>query len=192
MSEQQLPAGIEWPRFEDGALVHHHDQIMHDGRAETVQAIYFYKPGHVILSLVGVDYEILHHLFDGETVERPPVLDKDGQEIEVGDTVYGGDGKEWHVTGFDWGGAYAVAAYHGDTVRQLKPEWLTHERPDSWERLREDVEQWNKSGSYCRYYGATPCTCEGCPKIDDKCGTDIAALDILVRAERLAGVMGSD
>lgn len=26
--------------------------------------------------------------------------------------------------------------------RQFKPEWLTHERPDSWERIANELDEW--------------------------------------------------
>lgn len=194
----EIPHGYEWPRFEDGALVQHRDRIMHMGRSKTVKAIYFPKPGLVVLALASADHDILHHLFDGETVKRPPVLDKDGQEIKVGDTGYGEDGKQWDVLAYRWHNApHVVEAEHEGEVKQLKPEWLTHERPDSWERLEEDARSlviyyWSCQGHDC-------CDCPA--KIDGKTPrqrygvgscTRAMAVDILARAEKLAGVMGDE
>lgn len=135
MSDKQLPDGFEWPRFEDGALVQHRDRIMHMGRSKTVKAIYFPKPGLVVLALASADHDILHHLFDGETVKRPPVLDKDGQEIKVGDTVWDENGEKWTVVSFDFRNEFRVKGEQNtasfDISIDMKPELLTHERPDS-------------------------------------------------------------
>lgn len=200
---KQLPDGVEWPRFEDGELVQYRDQIMHEGRPETVQAFYFNWPGHVILSLVGVDHEKLHHLFDGATVQRPPVLDKDGQEIKVGDTVWDKQGTRCVVksiirVGTDRPMCDCTYEYKGCVDRMYKnPCILTHTPPDSWEKLREDAQK-----SYQDYWGCKGDTCTECPALIDGLSPDdrydasncIAAgrLDILHRAEKLAGVMGSD
>ena len=190
---KQLPDGFEWPRFEDGALVQHRDRIMHMGRSKTVKAIYFPRPGLVVLALASADHDILHPLFDGETVKRPPVLDKDGQEIKVGDTVYGEDGKQWDVLAYRWHNApHVVEAEHEGEVKQLKPEWLTHERPDSWEKLREDVALCEEHDLVCDYFHQKSDKCAGCPRVELSCGIGDVALDILARAEKLAGVMGDE
>lgn len=198
---KQLPDGTEWPRYDDGDLVQYHDQIMYEGRPETVQAIYFYKPGHVVLSLVGVDHEKLHHLFDGATVKRPPVLDKENQEIKLGDTVWDENGEKWEVISFDFRDEFCVNGvqdFISFRVRKnMKPKQLTHTPPDSWEKLRKDAEKSDYWDCIGEFY------CRECPsKIDGKephkyyhCegDCDVAAqLDILARAEKLAGVMGDE
>jgi hypothetical protein len=84
---------------------------------------------------------------DAETVELPK--DKDGVPIHVGDTVYGEDGRAWHVEGISlgrwakWVEGHVVHAM-GDSGqwRDLMPEWLTHERPDSFERIADELEAW--------------------------------------------------
>ena len=78
------------------------------------------------------------------THERP-VLDADGVPIKVGETVWHEDGTELRVLGFkheeDGERIVSVKFMDGPTnwseVRSLS---LTHERPDSWERLEEDAE----------------------------------------------------
>ncbi|MDD6566952.1 MAG: hypothetical protein PUF11_09260, partial [Parafannyhessea umbonata] len=68
---------------------------------------------------------------DAETVELP--RDRDGVPIHVGDTVYGEDGRAWHVEGISlgrwakWVEGHVVHAM-GDSGqwRDLMPEWLTH------------------------------------------------------------------
>ena len=192
MIDKQLPDGIEWPRFEDGELVQYRDKIMHEGRPETVQAFYFNRPGHVILSLFGVDHEKLHHLSDGATVQRPPVLDKDGQEIKVGDTVYNvvsGEGSE--VKAIEWDRVGAII--RTTTSNYFGPSDLTHTPLDSWEKLREDAQKLSSS-----YWGCAGMSCENCPaKIEGELPADhygvysciiAEQMDILARAEKLAGV----
>lgn len=84
---------------------------------------------------------------DAEMAELP--RGKDGKPIRVGETVYGEDGKAWCVRGvtigeITWTSRYSryVIRVTNDTNewRQLKPEWLTHERPDSLERITQELE----------------------------------------------------
>lgn len=70
-------------------------------------------------------------------------VDMDDQRIRPRDVVYGGDGKEWHVSGIG-AGEHCVKAWrvdeHGRRVnRGLRPEWLTHECPDSLESTADDA-----------------------------------------------------
>ena len=84
---------------------------------------------------------------DSEMVELPK--DADGVPIHVGDTVYDEDGRAWHVEGISlgrwakWVEGHVVHAM-GDSGqwRDLMPEWLTHERPDSLERIATELEAW--------------------------------------------------
>lgn len=76
--------------------------------------------------------------------------------------------------------------------------WLTHECPDSWGRLREDALK-----TVYAYWGCEGMLCTLCPaKIGDErpfdhygtgtsC-TDAIRLDLVARAERLAGVRGDE
>lgn len=88
---------------------------------------------------------------DAEMVELPK--DADGVPIRVGDTVYGEDGRAWHVEGISlgrwakWAEGHVVHAM-GDSGqwRDLMPEWLTHERPDSLERIAEEIEKADVDG----------------------------------------------
>ena len=82
-----------------------------------------------------------------ERVKRPApeVLDADGVPIKVDDTVYfvDGDARPLTVERIDAnGGEPAVdLVYAGQILRwhSANPEKLTHERPDSWERIEEDA-----------------------------------------------------
>ena len=72
-----------------------------------------------------------------------PVLDADGAPIEVGDAVYfvGGSGTRLSVKDIDFkpDGAFVDIIDEGRYSATVNPESLTHERPDSWERLEEDA-----------------------------------------------------
>lgn len=82
---------------------------------------------------------------DAEMVELP--RGKDGRHIHVGETVYGEDGKAWHVRGVVLCSAsvterrFSVKAVCDDGAKRgLRPEWLSHERPDSFERIADELE----------------------------------------------------
>lgn len=83
---------------------------------------------------------------DAEMMELP--RDRDGVPIHVGDTVYGEDGRAWHVRGVTIGEKSIAHPEHAiratsdaNEWRYLKPEWLTHERPDSWERIADELDE---------------------------------------------------
>lgn len=86
---------------------------------------------------------------DAEMAELPN--GKDGRPIHVGDTVYGEDGLAWHVRGVTIGEKSIAHPSHviravsdAEQLRYLKPEWLTHERPDSFERIADELEEWSE------------------------------------------------
>ncbi|MCI6843955.1 MAG: hypothetical protein MR874_04255, partial [Coriobacteriaceae bacterium] len=73
----------------------------------------------------------------------------DGEPINVGDVVYGEDGRAWRVRGVTIGawragraGHYVRAVGDAGEWRYLKPEWLTHGRPDSWGRIADELDAW--------------------------------------------------
>lgn len=74
------------------------------------------------------------------------VYASDGKPIVPGQVVWGQDGKRWVVRKLIDNERYPVVAEE-DTgvtngelrVRELRPDWLTHKEPDSWEKLMRDV-----------------------------------------------------
>lgn len=81
-------------------------------------------------------------------------VDRDGVPIVPGETRFGAsDGKEWTIDavgrGFAWSGLSRTAQAKGKRPTRLRPEWLTKERPDSWERLEEDVASASCPDVYC-------------------------------------------
>ena len=127
------------------------------------------------------------------TRPAPKVLDADGAEIKVGDTVrssmYGDN--DFTVSRF-------VKNCKGETFVMVEEMWsglppltVTHARPDSWERLEEDARK-----GVCEYAGAEPGEfgthdCDTCRFYDERgkliC-EQLMASDIVRRAKKLAGV----
>lgn len=84
---------------------------------------------------------------DAEMAELP--RGKDGRPIRVGETMYDEDGRAWHVRGVTIGESPIVWDDHNVHVTSdagewhcFKPEWLTHERPDSWECIADELDAW--------------------------------------------------
>ncbi len=156
-SERERQILDMWPRFEDGEPVWFGDEV--DGLRGGIDNIDLYD------GAVNIASDLDHmHLSFGERVKRPvqSVLDADGVEIKVGDTVWTLDGLEGVVTKVEDGAAYI--AYESDYAQCEDAANLTHTRPDSWERLEEDAE------------------------FNDETGIVGGNLDIVRRAKALAGV----
>lgn len=131
-----------WPRFEDGEPVMVGDEVKADpifgGGTGVARAIEFMDFAYIVKSYISEP--IAQDRFEAR-VKRPApkVLDADGMEIKVGDTVYEPNGQSG-----------IVAAVHPSTrcvdLRQdgcdafcMDANRLTHARPDSWERLEENA-----------------------------------------------------
>ena len=109
-------------------------------------------------------------------IERPerltherPVLDADGKPLREGETVWG-TGREEHEyvvlgqPGLGGGaGRFKVACHDvtDDVDCDCDPDLLTHERPDSWERLEDDATM--APWAYVREYGLD---CEDFPQAE--------------------------
>ena len=129
-----------------------------------------------------------------------PVLDADGVEIRVGDTVY--------LLPGDWCDKFPLLRCHEwDAMKVLNlrpnhdtgriecrtspdsevcypyPSQLTHERPDSWEQLEEDAGK-----KACDYFGVSSAKgCEGCKRhgMEGNCIIE-KSRDLVRRAKALA------
>ena len=78
------------------------------------------------------------YLEPSELYVNEPVLAADGRPLEVGQTVYHiADGKQYTVEELFKDGAMVTP--DGITGGRCRAEYLTHERPDSWERLEGDA-----------------------------------------------------
>lgn len=142
-AERALPEGVEWPRFEDGELVKVGDTVSSD-ELFTVEGIAFEPERWLIKASSNSAFGFFHGAF-GEPVNRPTpkVLDADGKPIEVGDTVYcDGEDEALTVTSISGVGVEycCVTAKNADSSHcTVDAPRLTHERPDSWERIEEDA-----------------------------------------------------
>lgn len=191
-AERALPEGVEWPRFDDGELVKAGDEVEFKGETMRVYLATLDADGWVLwCSREGIDGRLSGSY--GERVKRPTpkVLDADGAPIEVGDTVYCDDDPE-SLTVDSFGGAgcvYITLAKSPDGILYTKePSRLSHERPDSWERLEQDARK-----TACNYAlaprdedGIT--TCDGCRfQKSESCSNEMT-LDVVERAKKLAGI----
>lgn len=78
---------------------------------------------------------------DSEMVELPK--DRDGVPIHVGDVVYLDDGRKAEVTHIDlmWGTS-CIACFASGKDHDCFPSGISHTRPDSWERIANELEAW--------------------------------------------------
>lgn len=177
-----------WPRFEDGELVMPGDKVHYSSayndeteiEVESITAM----DGYFVLC----DDECRSNQYEqGQRVKRPvqSVLDADGVEIKLGDTV-------WHCIGIydelvveeidDESGWVRTRSANGACLSAYHTH-LTHTRPDSWERLEEDA-----SKDTCVYFGGTGhFDCSECSSGGVNCFRRMK-LDIVRRAKALAGV----
>lgn len=183
-----------WPKFEDGCYVQLGDKVVansgeNKGREFIVRNVYF-ENGHGKLRSYVSDGCYWTWKAADPYVKRPApkVLDADGVEIHVGDTVWHEDGTMLRVDGFggidDGETIVNVHIIRGATPwREVRNLSLTHEQPDSWERLEEDVEK-----TTCEYFGFRDKECSECPgfKGGVKGCSVIKMRDLIRRAKAIA------
>lgn len=177
-----------WPRYEDGAYVWLGDRFGDNkGEPREIEGITLFSRGIDLYDDEGFHKPLDH----GERLKRPvqSVLDADGVEIGVGDTVYEPNGKRGTVvrvhpqTG-------CVDLSQGDCDAYcMDAESLTHTRPDSWGRLAEDAAK-----HPCVYAegvkGGKFSKCSECPwgnECDGSRAGEMMARDVIRRAKALAG-----
>lgn len=170
-----------WPKFEDGEPVMIGDEATNNKNQRfTVKRIEFWH-GKWMLN----DSVTEGHYLNGKSGERvkrtaPKVLDADGVEIKMGDTV-------WHHSGFahgvvtsiDAGSLMGTVCYvNGGVEFRDAAKDLTHTRPDSWERLEEDAGE--DPFRYCKTVGK---------RLDTFDNAEVfKSADIVRRAKKLAKV----
>lgn len=171
-----------WPRFEDGEYVWFGDEV--EMQDEIVREVWTFTldvnaEGDKRLYLNG--FQGLFVL-PGERVKRPApkVLDADGVEIKVGDTVWTLDGLEGVVTKVEDGAA--CIAYESDYAQRKEADNLTHARPDSWERLEEDAEKIRRDIAH-NLGDFSPSDFD-----DERDTVQFRVTDLVRRAKALAGV----
>ena len=115
---------------------------------------------------------------------RAPFLAVDDKPLLKGETVWSVDSGTRYTVEEIKDGLIPIKCRSemGSTV-SLHPSQLTHERPDSWERLEEDAEK-----DPCGYFGFDgEETCGKCPASGKNCEQTMAR-DLVRRAKKLAGV----
>lgn len=176
LAEPQLPDGVEWPRFEDGALVGIGDEADGDGEPMAVRGVTLYANDWGITLESEGTVAVLSGK-NGERVKRPKprVLDADGVPIEAGDVVYCDDDPEPLTAASHSEDGTAVTVMDDGGYCMVDAHRLSHRRPDSWEELSRDVSG-HSPDEYCAKRG-----------IDCHCGKGSAmAQDVLKRAKALA------
>lgn len=168
-SERERQILNMWPRFEDGEPVMPGDKVHYSSAYNDETEIEVESITAMDGCFVLCDDECRSNQYEqGQRVKRPvqSVLDADGVEIKVGDTV-------WALVAIDGelvvedvdneGGWVGTRSVNGEYSGVLHT-YLTHTRPDSWELLEEDAE------------------------FNDETGIVGGNLDIVRRAKALAGV----
>ena len=91
MVKRLMPDGMEWPMWDDGR------PVTYDDAPGDVIGMYLALDGSGYALMTDLPYQLMSE--PGERVERPApkVLDADGAEIRVGDTLYYVDGREQKV-----------------------------------------------------------------------------------------------
>ena len=157
VKERTMPEDMSWPFYEDGEPVRlgeHWQQDEYDWSITSIDSIEFAEDG------VRFENEYADAFYRyGERVKRPapPVLAADGEPLEAGQTVYHiADGKEYTVEELFEDGAMVTP--DGITGGRCRAGYLTHERPDSWERLEEDCAK--SDVDYCAERGLLDPSCD--------------------------------
>ena len=172
---------------------------------EAGQTVYAKNYGYVKCTVLAIEWVVDGYLVEVENegghkfrqtpdefTHRAPVLAADGRPLKKGETVYSdslGEGpftvreikpdddpdEPEHLVwcGETWGESLNYAK------KWRIPDQLTHERPDSWERLEHDAEK-----TVCEYFGANY-DCANCPLESARCAEEVKK-DIIRRARKLA------
>lgn len=182
-----------WPKYEDGEYVWFGDEVACRGKVCMLDDVKFVSDGtfHDATYLyVSNDLDVFEvPIAAGELVKRlaRSVLDADGVEIRVGDTVWHEDGTELVVIAFgDFQDGetmldveYVAGPTEWDEVRCLS---VTHTSPDSWERLEEDAESIRQTIA-CNFGDFSPSNFkQSGDSLQDRVS------DLVRRAKALAGV----
>lgn len=84
---------------------------------------------------------------DAEMVELP--RDADGVPIHVGDTVYTTDGSKAHAERICImaNTTHVKCAFSDGRIIEFQPTELTHTRPDSFERIADELDEWKRKAA---------------------------------------------
>ena len=160
LSDRLLPPGLTWPRFDDGMRLRFGDELPEfaDTIYRDAQTVKFLANGTVEITSAGGSANRYVVLYPGERVERPApkVLDADGAEIRVGDTVWHVEtGEQCRVVEVDSRSVSVDFCADGDGIKHtgsVLPVNLTHRAPvlaADGRQLREGETVWVTKDSPC-------------------------------------------
>ena len=199
--------GGTWVELEPSELYANKPVLAADGEPLEVGQTVWHRSGHAHGVVESIDAGSLMHTVryrsDGgeeyrdaakDLTHQRPVLAADGKPLRDGEHVYHVEtGAELVVKKLPKPGEYqavivfALPTSPASHLTSFDPDQLTHERPDSWERLEEDA---NKGS--CDYFGCDANGCHGCPAYGwntarggSGCG-NAKMRDIVRRAKKLA------
>lgn len=173
-----------WPKYEDGGYVMPGDVAVANngakkGRAFTVLSV---RVNTVGVCLTDCDGSYWNYKAGDRRVKRPEpkVLDADGVEVHLGDTVYESNGQSGIVIAVHPSARCVDLRQDGCVACAMDAKRLTHTRPDSWERLEEDATM--SPWSYCDRYGLVVDRSDG----EFAPTNETFALDLIRRAKALS------
>lgn len=185
-----------WPRFEDGEFVWFGDAVeVHHGGAIIADAIEFTRGEVCVKDAADGDWNTSMYAMRPLKRPAPEVLDADGVEIKVGDTVYEprmyGD-NSFTVSRFTKNRDGRTLVMVEEMGSGVFPETVTHTRPGSWERLEEDACKGvcEYAGAYRKHGTIDSHECDTCRFYNEGDGPSCEmqmARDIICRAKALAG-----
>lgn len=159
-AERLMPEDMGWPRYEDGEPVRIGDEVQAAAGGEKLRQLSMCSEGFYLRTDTCDEW----HRY-GERIKRPApkVLDADGVEIHVGDTVYGTVDMEYRITSLS---EYEPSVVHAEAIEggnecgdefiagnprinsfQLEASKLTHRAPvlaADGKPLREGETIWRK------------------------------------------------
>lgn len=157
---------IERPKFEDGEPVQFGDKFVSpfdSDNYETVAEIAVNSEGRYSLRIA--DNCGWYAYRPGDRVKRPKpdVLGADGKPIKVGETVWHVvTGMEYVVDGINTDGYQCVTLRKGAARITIDANLITHECPDTLERIQQDAKK-----HYCEYWGCGDDHCANCHVLID-------------------------
>ncbi len=154
------------------------------------------------------DFSLTYHDADGIATEIedeleslswaasvPAPKDADGEVVPLTTKVmYGDDGRELEIIFFkfnidNYATQWSAFCKNKDgNIGYAAVSNIHLRRPDSWEKLEEDVQKVTNTGDICGYYDKVGKPCNGCParNIPGVCSATVLR-DALRRAKALAG-----
>ena len=147
LRKRAMPEGMEWPRYESGEIVQIGDDVVERFGDDPikVRSVEFRDGATYLREGFRTDGIVI--VRPGERVKRPApkVLAGDNEPLYRGEYVWHEDGTKLMVLDFlheeDDETIVKVSRVSGPTNwSECRSLSLTHERPDSWERIEEDAE----------------------------------------------------